>query len=415
MYGGRRGRRRGADADGLHRAGDRHDRAAVRARRAARLRRRPGARDRRRRTLERAADGLEFARRRRVLVRPARARCGTTRRRSCPRRDRRDGSRWCAERRPLAVGADNVAWDVPGETTRSSGRSPGHLILLVREGIYIIEALTSRSWRADGVREFAFACLPLKLRGGTGSPGTARSRWCSVATWRDPLLPAGPGPLHLGRGQRAGAHDRPRRHRRLRDPRRQRQPDRARLRRERDRRPRLGPRLPARRPDRRRRRRARRHARGRDPRHPHAGLGLDGDPSRPSGCCPRTSPTPTCASSTSPTATSRTSATTSRSRSTPFFGTMGVCPAGASAQPVMPPGTLRRQHGHAPARGRARRSTCRCRSRARCSRRGDAHGCQGDGEVCVTGLEAPMYATLRFRSRRAASCRRRSTAPRRAR
>jgi acetamidase/formamidase len=27
---------------------------------------------------------------------------------------------------------------------------------------------------------------------------------------------------------------------------------------------------------------------------------------------------------------------------------------------------------------------------------GDAHGCQGDGEVCVTGLEAPMYVTLRF-------------------
>ena len=27
---------------------------------------------------------------------------------------------------------------------------------------------------------------------------------------------------------------------------------------------------------------------------------------------------------------------------------------------------------------------------------GDAHGAQGDGEVCVTGLEAPMYAALRF-------------------
>jgi acetamidase/formamidase len=27
---------------------------------------------------------------------------------------------------------------------------------------------------------------------------------------------------------------------------------------------------------------------------------------------------------------------------------------------------------------------------------GDAHGCQGDGEVCVTGLEAPMFASLRF-------------------
>jgi acetamidase/formamidase len=27
---------------------------------------------------------------------------------------------------------------------------------------------------------------------------------------------------------------------------------------------------------------------------------------------------------------------------------------------------------------------------------GDAHGAQGDGEVCVTGLEAPMFASLRF-------------------
>jgi acetamidase/formamidase len=27
---------------------------------------------------------------------------------------------------------------------------------------------------------------------------------------------------------------------------------------------------------------------------------------------------------------------------------------------------------------------------------GDAHGAQGDGEVCVTGLEAPMYGALRF-------------------
>jgi acetamidase/formamidase len=27
---------------------------------------------------------------------------------------------------------------------------------------------------------------------------------------------------------------------------------------------------------------------------------------------------------------------------------------------------------------------------------GDAHAAQGDGEVCVTGIESPMYATLRF-------------------
>ena len=33
---------------------------------------------------------------------------------------------------------------------------------------------------------------------------------------------------------------------------------------------------------------------------------------------------------------------------------------------------------------------------------GDAHGCQGDGEICVTGLEAPMYATMRFASQKGA-------------
>jgi acetamidase/formamidase len=27
---------------------------------------------------------------------------------------------------------------------------------------------------------------------------------------------------------------------------------------------------------------------------------------------------------------------------------------------------------------------------------GDAHAAQGDGEVCVTGIETPMHATLRF-------------------
>ena len=53
------------------------------------------------------------------------------------------------------------------------GSLPGHLILLVREGIYIIEALNLEELARDGVREFAFACLPLKLRGGTGLAGAA--------------------------------------------------------------------------------------------------------------------------------------------------------------------------------------------------------------------------------------------------
>jgi acetamidase/formamidase len=80
----------------------------------------------------------------------------------------------------------------------------------------------------------------------------------------------------------------------------------------------------------------------------------------------------------------------------PFFGTMGVCPAGASAQPVMPPGTF---GGNMDTRQLVRGTTLYLPVQVEgalfsC---GDAHGAQGDGEVCVTGIEAPMYGTLRFR------------------
>jgi kynurenine formamidase len=81
-----------------------------------------------------------------------------------------DGSRWLAERRPLAVGADNLAWDVPGADDPELGTLPGHSVLIVRAGIFIIESLNLEALAADGVREFAFVCLPLKFRGGTGSP-----------------------------------------------------------------------------------------------------------------------------------------------------------------------------------------------------------------------------------------------------
>lgn len=80
---------------------------------------------------------------------------------------------------------------------------------------------------------------------------------------------------------------------------------------------------------------------------------------------------------------------------TPFFGTMGVCPEGASAQPVMPPG---RFGGNMDTRQLVRDATLYLPVQVAgglfsC---GDAHGAQGDGEVCVTGLEAPMFASLRL-------------------
>jgi kynurenine formamidase len=81
-----------------------------------------------------------------------------------------DASRWLAARRPYAVGADNVAWDLPHEPDPELGLLPGHTILIVQEGVHIIESLFLEELASDGVRDFGFVCAPLKLRGGTGSP-----------------------------------------------------------------------------------------------------------------------------------------------------------------------------------------------------------------------------------------------------
>ena len=80
-------------------------------------------------------------------------------------------SQWLAETGVRAVGADNVAWDWTGGTDPLTGTTlPGHVILLVRSGIHILENLDLEALAADGVHEFGFVCLPLKLAGATGSP-----------------------------------------------------------------------------------------------------------------------------------------------------------------------------------------------------------------------------------------------------
>jgi kynurenine formamidase len=81
-----------------------------------------------------------------------------------------EASRWLARYRPFAVGADNLAWDLPDDHDPELGSLPGHTILIVQEGIHIIESLYLEELAHDGVREFGFVCLPLKFRGGTGSP-----------------------------------------------------------------------------------------------------------------------------------------------------------------------------------------------------------------------------------------------------
>jgi kynurenine formamidase len=84
-----------------------------------------------------------------------------------------DGSaaRWAVERDVLAVGADNMAWDAPGVEDAELGCTlAGHLILLSRHGIYIIENLALDELAVASAYRFEFVCAPLKLVGATGSP-----------------------------------------------------------------------------------------------------------------------------------------------------------------------------------------------------------------------------------------------------
>lgn len=82
----------------------------------------------------------------------------------------RDCSGWLAERGVAAVGADNLAWDAPEVIEPDGGTLPGHVILIVHTGIYILENLFLEEIAQDGCYEFLFLCLPLKMSGATGSP-----------------------------------------------------------------------------------------------------------------------------------------------------------------------------------------------------------------------------------------------------
>ena len=81
-----------------------------------------------------------------------------------------DAARWLAQRGVHSVGADNVALDVVDQADDELGHLPAHTILTVQNGIFIIENLNLEELAAAQAYEFAFVCLPLKMRGATGSP-----------------------------------------------------------------------------------------------------------------------------------------------------------------------------------------------------------------------------------------------------
>jgi kynurenine formamidase len=83
----------------------------------------------------------------------------------------KSGTLWAADRGVTAVGADNMAWDVPDERDPDSGATLfAHGYLLAQKGIYIIENLNLEELARDRRWSFAFLAAPLKLRGATGSP-----------------------------------------------------------------------------------------------------------------------------------------------------------------------------------------------------------------------------------------------------
>jgi kynurenine formamidase len=75
-----------------------------------------------------------------------------------------DGARWLSEKGIFAAGSDTIAFEIV------PSQMPVHEHLLVEKGIHIIEALDLEQLAADGVTKFLFVAIPLKIRGGTGSP-----------------------------------------------------------------------------------------------------------------------------------------------------------------------------------------------------------------------------------------------------
>lgn len=80
-----------------------------------------------------------------------------------------EGASWLARHGIHAAGADTIAFErlAPMEGHASL---PAHRILLVENGIYIIEALDLEELAAERIYEFTLVVVPLNIFGATGSP-----------------------------------------------------------------------------------------------------------------------------------------------------------------------------------------------------------------------------------------------------
>jgi kynurenine formamidase len=77
-------------------------------------------------------------------------------------------AQWLAKQNPILVGSDNGSVEVsPNPDAELS--LPVHQLMLVVNGIHLLENLKLDEMASKQVHEFAFAMQPLKIKGGTGS------------------------------------------------------------------------------------------------------------------------------------------------------------------------------------------------------------------------------------------------------
>jgi len=77
-------------------------------------------------------------------------------------------AQWLAERGCVVVGSDTETVEqVP--PAMPGNPHPVHSFLLVEKGILLLELADLEGLAKDGIHVFAFICLPVKIRGGTGA------------------------------------------------------------------------------------------------------------------------------------------------------------------------------------------------------------------------------------------------------
>lgn len=80
-------------------------------------------------------------------------------------------ARWMLERGVVAAGSDTETFEVQPapDLGDPANPQPVHTLLLIENAIYLFESIYLEELARDGVHEFLFVALPLKIQGATGS------------------------------------------------------------------------------------------------------------------------------------------------------------------------------------------------------------------------------------------------------